>query len=51
MDFTMHGGSVGLIFDARGRPLALPSSPDQRAPLYERWMGALNKERADAILS
>jgi len=32
------GGSVGLIIDARGRPLALPSNPDKRRERVQQWL-------------
>lgn len=35
---TLKGGAAGLIFDARGRPLALPRRAEARAELYPRWM-------------
>ncbi len=34
---TVHGGTVGLVLDARGRPLALGDAPD-----VERWVNALD---------
>jgi uncharacterized protein (TIGR01319 family) len=33
----VRGGVVGLILDARGRPLALPSDPDERARKQREW--------------
>ncbi len=35
---TLKGGAAGLIFDARGRPLALPRRAEARAELYPRWV-------------
>jgi hypothetical protein len=32
------GGRVGLVVDARGRPLNLPSNPDQRRRTLNRWI-------------
>ncbi|MBN1246297.1 MAG: glutamate mutase L [Anaerolineae bacterium] len=32
------GGLVGLVVDARGRPLRLPSNSDQRRRLLNRWI-------------
>ncbi len=44
------GGMLGLICDARGRPLAMPRTRDERARLYAQWMAqALGQE--DAVLS
>ncbi len=33
-----EGGAVGLIIDARGRPLVLPADAEQRAELNQRWL-------------
>jgi hypothetical protein len=37
---TVHavGGLVGLVVDARGRPLTLPDNVDQRHRLLNRWL-------------
>lgn len=32
------GGALGLIVDARGRPVALPSKPDKRQELNQKWL-------------
>jgi hypothetical protein len=32
------GGAVGLIIDARGRPLELPSDPARRRELNQKWL-------------
>ncbi len=32
------GGLVGLVVDARGRPLKLPENPDRRRRLLTRWL-------------
>jgi hypothetical protein len=32
------GGAVGLIVDARGRPLQLPSDPARRRELNQKWL-------------
>ena len=32
------GGLVGLVADARGRPLHLPSNPDRRRRMLNRWL-------------
>ena len=34
---TVHGGTVGLVLDARGRPLVLGDAPE-----VERWVNALD---------
>ena len=36
------GGSVGLILDARGRPIALPESRDEARDVVEGWYRELN---------
>ncbi len=33
----VHGGLVGLVVDARGRPLVLPVSAEDRRELVQRW--------------
>ncbi len=33
----VSGGLAGLIIDARGRPLRLPSNPEQRQTQVQRW--------------
>jgi uncharacterized protein (TIGR01319 family) len=32
------GGGVGLIIDARGRPIALPKSPEERQEMNQQWL-------------
>lgn len=34
---TIHGGTVGLVIDARGRPLELPKEQEKRQALLQRW--------------
>lgn len=34
---TLQGGTAGLIFDARGRPLPLPAEAEARGHLYGIW--------------
>ena len=34
----VHGGLVGLVIDARGRPLALPSDADKRRERIQQWL-------------
>lgn len=34
---TIHGGSVGIIVDARGRPLILPANDVERVQLLTKW--------------
>lgn len=35
---TVKGGAVGLIIDARGRPLALPDDAEQRRQQIQQWL-------------
>jgi hypothetical protein len=37
-----RGGTVGLVLDARGRPLALPESPADRRASLQRWFAAMD---------
>jgi hypothetical protein len=34
----VSGGLVGLIIDARGRPLRLASDPEQRQVQMQQWL-------------
>ena len=36
------GGAVGLILDARGRPLRLPEEPSERAAQLRAWAKAVD---------
>ena len=36
-----NGGAVGIIIDARGRPLAFPRDPARRAALVKQWIWKL----------
>jgi hypothetical protein len=35
------GGAVGVVIDARGRPLSLPEDPSLRQELMNRWLSTL----------
>ena len=39
--FAVDGGEVGLIIDARGRPIAIPSSDSGRAAKMREWLAAM----------
>lgn len=39
--FTVEGGTVGLLFDCRGRPLSLPDVAEERARTMQKWLAAL----------
>ena len=34
----VSGGAVGLMIDARGRPLQLPKDPTHRRELNQKWL-------------
>jgi hypothetical protein len=38
---TISGGILGLVVDARGRPLRLPSDSDRRRDLLKKWHSSL----------
>jgi uncharacterized protein (TIGR01319 family) len=38
---AVEGGAVGLIFDGRGRPLALSAGEPERVPRLDEWMRAV----------
>lgn len=38
---TVTGGAMGVVIDARGRPLSLPSDPVRRRELMKRWSYAV----------
>jgi hypothetical protein len=38
----VEGGALGLIIDARGRPLRLPRDDTQRQIVLQKWLAALN---------
>ncbi len=35
---TIHGGAVGLVIDARGRPFNLPADDEARQALLRQWL-------------
>lgn len=35
------GGALGVVIDARGRPLALPADPSRRRELMKKWLWSL----------
>jgi len=37
LEFDATGGTVGVIVDARGRPIRLPEDPDERAQTNAKW--------------
>jgi hypothetical protein len=40
-DLELFGSSVGIVIDARGRPLNLPSEENQRRALLKKWQAAV----------
>jgi uncharacterized protein (TIGR01319 family) len=44
MTFTVEGGDVGLIFDCRGRPIAIPTDDAPRAAKMREWLVAMGLE-------
>jgi hypothetical protein len=38
---TVSGGMMGVVFDARGRPLELPNDAEKRRELLGRWLSSL----------
>lgn len=45
----VSGGVVGLLIDARGRPLNLPLEPNERAELLKGWMLVIDAYPMDAL--
>ncbi|HSO26582.1 MAG TPA: glutamate mutase L [Anaerolineales bacterium] len=37
----VHGGALGVVIDARGRPLVLPEDAGRRRELFSKWMWTL----------
>lgn len=38
---TIHGGALGMVIDARGRPLQTPSDAVRRRELFKKWLWTL----------
>lgn len=38
---NVHGGVLGVVIDARGRPLQLPDDPGRRRDLFKKWLWTL----------
>ncbi len=41
LETTVNGGVVGVILDARGRPLSLPADSTERKTALSRWMAEM----------
>jgi uncharacterized protein (TIGR01319 family) len=39
---SVRGGTVGLVFDGRGRPLYMPEDPDERFNMLLDWYAAMD---------
>ncbi|HEX9284979.1 MAG TPA: glutamate mutase L [Nitrospirales bacterium] len=48
MERRARGGVVGLVLDARGRPLRLPRKAEERVRALKQWHGVLNLYPASA---
>jgi hypothetical protein len=46
---TANGGLVGIVIDARGRPLELPEDPRERVRKLSEWLVALNVYPEEAL--
>jgi len=44
-EVTLRGGEAGIVFDCRGRPLVLPSDPEERRGRIGSWMETLGLPR------
>ncbi len=38
---TVNGGALGVVIDARGRPIPLPADPVRRRELFQKWLWTL----------
>lgn len=38
---TVNGGALGVVFDARGRPLQMPTDAVRRRELFKKWLWTL----------
>jgi hypothetical protein len=49
METTLSGGIVGIVLDARGRPLSLPEDDDLRMKTLLKWWNALDLYNLDNL--
>ena len=42
VEAVLDGGVVGVVFDTRGRPIAIPEDPAKRVALLKAWNKSLN---------
>ena len=40
-EVEVNGSSIGVVIDARGRPMRLPADPAKRRALMQKWMATL----------
>ena len=45
----VEGGALGIIVDARGRPLRLPKDDVQRRELLQQWLSALGVGHVSSV--
>ena len=43
IDTQIYGGTVGLIFDGRERPIKIPSDSMDRLNALNKWSNAINE--------
>ena len=46
---TVTGGAVGIVIDARGRPLVLPGDDMLRSAKLIEWLAAMDLPGTDAV--
>jgi len=49
LEATVHGGLVGIVIDARGRPLELPAEPARRVQKLTEWFEAMDLYPMDLL--
>ncbi len=42
LETILQGGVVGIVLDARGRPLLLPQDKEKRNKMFIKWWNALD---------
>ena len=43
IEANIYGGTVGLIFDGRDRPITIPTNQEERLKSIRSWSDALNE--------
>ncbi len=49
LETILHGGVVGIVLDARGRPIYLPQDKDRRDKMLFKWWNALDLYPMDLL--